>query len=118
MSHTRRKTDKLAISAIVSTVVGVVLLMTYVINTSRWVQQVDDTIVMCKMMIETVSEQTIRNKDHIVILEGEAKEDQRFQGEVAAQIDQIQASLVRQESVLHQLIINSQIIMKGNGLGK
>ena len=105
--YTKRKADKLAIGAVVSVVVGLLVITTYIVDTSKWAQATDDVVAQCADKIET-------NKEHIRLLEEKESENRRFQGEVNAKLDSVQASQLRQEAMIMQLISNSTKILNGS----
>lgn len=112
--YTKRKTDKMALGAIISVIVGLMVIVTYIIDTSRWAQATDDTIAHCQDESGRIDSKVNINKDHIRALEAQELEDQRFRGQIEAKIDSIQDSQIRQEAMIMQLIHNSTKILNGN----
>jgi predicted PurR-regulated permease PerM len=106
--YTKRRTDKMAISMLITLVVGVLAIGVYIVETSRWAQATED-------IAKTCVEKTDQNKTHIIHLEEQEAENRRFQGQVKAQLDSIEDGQDRQEGMIMQLIINSNKILNGNG---
>ena len=111
--HTQRAVDKLTLSAVVGVITLAVGFLVMVVDTSKWAQATDDTLTHCKEESYRIDSKVNVNKEHIRALEAKALEDQRFQGKIEAKVNAIQASQIRQEAMIMQLLDNSNKIING-----